>query len=222
MRPLYALVEGQTEELFIKNVLNEHLQAYGLRIVPRLVATKIAKTGAMFSGGVTSFVKFKNDMDRLLNEAGQSPVTTMLDYYRLPSDFPGMETRAGSAIERAEHVENAIHRFFGSRANLIPYLSLHEFEALLFSSPDELPRALMQPENATTFAGVRNDFATPELINERPGFSPAERIKAMFPSYRKTLHGPTVSKRIGLERLRAECPHFNLWVSTLEGLAHRQ
>lgn len=222
MRPVYALVEGQSEEQFVKTVLNAHFKVLGLFIVPHAVVTKKTKTGTTFSGGVTSFGKFKNDMDRLLGEAGRSPVTTMLDYYRLPADFPGMNTRPNlKAIDRVLHIESEIHQYFGSPRNFLPYLSMHEFEALLFSSPDELPRALTQLENTTKFAQIRSGFSTPEEINERPDLAPSKRIKAMFPGYGKALHGPMVSKRIEIERLRAECPHFNYWVSALEKFARR-
>ena len=43
----------------------------------------------------------------------------------------------------------------------------------------------------------------------------ADRIATIFPSFRKRLHGPTVAQRIGLPRLREECPHFNEWITLL-------
>ncbi len=220
MKRALILVEGQTEERFVKDVLSEHFRVLGLSLSPTLLTTKRTKTGDKFSGGVTSFGKFKNDARRMLGEAGSALVTTMLDYYRLPADFPGMDSRPrGKALDRALHVEHAIHQHFGSLQHFLPYLSLHEFEALLFSSPDELPRALTRPDITDKFSNLRAGFATPEEMNERPGHAPSERIKTMFPGYRKTLHGPTVSKRIGIERLRAECPHFHNWVSMLEQFA---
>jgi hypothetical protein len=41
----------------------------------------------------------------------------------------------------------------------------------------------------------------------------------LFPSYKKTLHGPTTAARIGLEQIRKECPHFNDWIKKLEKFA---
>ena len=214
------LAEGPTEERFIKDVLSEHFWGLGLHLAPTVLATKRVKSGGGFRGGVTSFGKFENDARRLLGSAGGALLTTMLDYYRLPEDFPGMNTRPlGSPAERVSHVESAIHQHFGSPPNLLPYLSLHEFEALLFASPDELPRALTQTEKTDQFVSIRAAFPTPEDIDEQPDQAPSKRIEKIFPAYRKTFHGPTTTKRIGLDRLRNECPHFNEWITRLEAFA---
>jgi hypothetical protein len=223
MKRALVLAEGPTEERFIKDVLREHFWAIDLDVAPTVVSTKRVRTGTAFRGGITSFGKFENDARRLLGTAGSALVTTMIDYYRLPADFPGMATRpVAKAIDRVKHVEGSIRSHFGNPQYFFPYLSVHEFEALLFCSPDELARALTQPEAAHRFAAERNGYATPEEINERPGFSPAERIRAISPSFQKTLHGPSVTKRVGLERLRADCPHFNQWITELETFARQQ
>ncbi len=220
-RRVLTLVEGQTEERFVKDVLAPQLSACGLLFEkPTVVMTKRVLRGGKFRGGVSGFGKFKNDLLRLLHGAGGAIVTTILDYYRLPEDFPGMPTRPkGSPIARTEHVEKAIHKHFASRSNFVPHLSLHEFEALLFADIRELPRSLAQPEMEPRLAEVRNQHPTPEDINERPGYAPSERILEIFPAYRKTLHGPPTVNRIGLEKLRAECAHFDSWLRKLEALA---
>ena len=145
----------------------------------------------------------------------------MVDYYGLPSDFPGMDSRPphGTPIQRVTHVENAITRHFGSPTNFLPFLALHEFEAWLFSSAIELPRALSEPRKQKEFEAIRASVATPEEINERPEFAPSKRIVKLFPAYRKALHGPMTAERIGLERIRSQCPHFNDWMTKLEALA---
>lgn len=179
------------------------------------------KDGPNFKGGVTNYVKFKNDAQRLLNSAGAALVTTMLDYYRLPQDFPGMKSRPanGTPGQRITHVEDAIARNFDSPPNFVPFLALHEFEAWLFSSPTELPRALYETHKQNQFEAIRAAVFTPEEINERPEFAPSKRIANMFPAYKKTLHGPTVAVRIGLDQIRKECPHFNEWMNKLEAFA---
>jgi len=170
---------------------------------------------------VSNFARFKNDATRLLNSAGGALVTTMLDYYRLPSDFPGMDSRPmhGTPMQRITHVENAIAEHFASPGNFLPFLVLHEFEAWLFSSPDELPRALTEPSKRNQFEAICASVATPEEINERPDFAPSKQIQRMFPAYKKTLHGPTTAARIGVERIRAACPHFNDWMIKIEAFA---
>jgi hypothetical protein len=217
------LVEGQTEERFVKDVLGPSFWDIGLFFHPTLLVTKRVKDGLNFKGGVTNFAKFRNDANRLLSSAGGALVTTILDYYRLPADFPGMATRPanGSAVSRVQHVESEIMLAFNSPPNFLPFLALHEFEAWLFSSTNVLPRVMTEPSKQNDFAAIRSAVATPEDINERPQHAPAKRIMGLFPAYKKTLHGPTAAARIGLPRIREECPHFDHWIGMLETFAAR-
>jgi hypothetical protein len=215
------LVEGQTEERFIKDVLGPAFWAKELFFFPTLLVTKRVKDGASFKGGVTNFAKFRNDAKRLLHSAGDALVTTLVDYYALPPDFPGMNSRpvGGTPIQRVSHVEQAILAHFGSPPRFLPFLALHEFEGWLFSSPDVVPTMLIEPKKQGQFVAIRQSVATPEDINERPAFAPSKRLEQLFPAYRKTLHGPTAAARIGLDKIRGECPHFADWLSKLEQFA---
>ncbi|MDB6054841.1 MAG: hypothetical protein JWN25_2364 [Verrucomicrobiales bacterium] len=215
------LVEGQTEERFVKDVLGPSFFTKEIFFQATILMTKRVKDGTRFKGGVTNFAKFENDARRLLESAGDALVTTMLDYYGLPSDFPGMDSRPvpGNPLRRVTHVENAMSVHFGSRSNFLPFLALHEFEAWLFSSPTELPRVMTEPGKQIEFESVCSGVGTPEDINERPELAPSKRITAMFPAYKKTLHGPTTADRIGLEKIRKECPHFNDWMKKVEAFA---
>lgn len=214
------LVEGQTEERFVKDALAPAFWPRGLFFSPTILVTKRVKNGTNFKGGVTSFARFRNDARRLLNSSGGALVTTMLDYNGLPGDFPGMKNRPnGTPQQRVSHVEQAIWQHFGSPRNFIPFLALHEFEAWLFSSPDELPRVMAEDRAQPELAAIRESVSTPEEIDERPEFAPSKRIEALFPGYRKTLHGTRAAAQIGLARIRAECPHFHEWLIKLENLA---
>ena len=215
------LVEGQTEERFVKDVLGPSFWDQELHFHPTILVTKRVKDGPNFKGGVTNFAKFKNDAQRLLASSGGALVTTLLDYYRLPVDFPGMNSRPknGPAQKRAQHVEKAVAVHFGSPKNFLPFLALHEFEAWLFASAEELPRVMTESHKQTKFAAIRAGVPTPEDINERPEFAPSKQIMALFPSYQKTLHGPNTVKRIGLDKIRSECPHFDAWMKSLEAFA---
>jgi hypothetical protein len=187
------------------------------------LTTKVVKAGPNFKGGVTNFEKFKSDLRRLLGGAGGGTlVTTMLDYYRLPIDFPGMADRPvpTGLFDRVKHVERAIADHF-SDGHFLPFLALHEFEAWVFSCPATLPEVLAEPEKQPRFAVVCNSVPTPEQLNERPGFNPAARIESIFPAYRKALHGPTATERIGVTLIRERCPHFNEWLGMLEAFARR-
>jgi hypothetical protein len=215
-----VLVEGQTEERFVKDVLSPAFLARGLYLTPTLLVTKRVKDGANFKGGVTSFAKFSSDLQRLLSDK-TAFVTTLLDFYGLPADFPGMNSQPLNTAARArvQHVETAIHQYFGCPDNFFPFVTLHEFEAWLFADQHALSAVMGDKSKAPLMADVRAQFATPEDINERPEWAPSKRIRSFFPGYRKTLHGPIAVSRIGLGRIRAECHHFAGWLDWLDACA---
>jgi len=66
---------------------------------------------------------------------------------------------------------------------------------------------------------VRDAFPTPEDINDDPATAPSKRIIQVCPSYRKVVQGTTAARRIGIEAMRRECPHFRNWLEQLETLS---
>ncbi len=104
----------------------------------------------------------------------------------------------------------------GADRRFFPYLSLHEFEALLFSSPSHIARALNDPSKERDLDAIRRAFPTPEDINDNPPTIPSRRIMCHLPRYNKVFFGSVIARRIGLERMRNQCPHFAAWISRLE------
>ncbi len=197
-----VLVEGQTEERFVKSVLAPAYEDRELYFFPTLLVTKRVKDGPNFKGGVTKFAKFRDDAARLLADSGDALVTTVIDYYGLPLDFPGMDTRPnGSPLERVRHVQDAVHKHFKSPKRFLPFLALHEFEAWLFASTNVLPSVMTSRDKEGQFAAIRAQFSTPEAINEQPNSAPSKRIEQLFPGYKKVLHGPITALRIGLTKI---------------------
>jgi hypothetical protein len=218
MKKVLILVEGLTEERFIKGVVVPHLWTRGKHVVPTLVTTKRVKQGAHFKGGVNSYSKVENDLNRLLGDRQAVKVTTFIDYYGLPSDFPGMADRPkGKSSDRARYVEASWKDQIDSHC-FHPFLMIHEFEALLFSKPEELSSTLHQPNILEKLFTIRNTFPSPEDINDDPLHAPSKRIINLLPRFEKSVHGPLVAQRIGLDILRKQCPHFNQWISWLEDL----
>lgn len=214
------LVEGQTEERLVKDTIAPAFWAMNLFLDPTILVTKKVKDGPNFKGGVTSYDRCKNDLSKLLKSSGGALVTTMLDYYGLPHDFPGMNSRPNaSARERAQHVQSALWADLGAPSNFVPFLAVHEFEAWLFSCPTTLPNVLTMPNPSPEFARLCSYYESPEEINDGHETAPSKRIVNIFPAYKKTLHGPTAAKRIGLSKIRSACPHFNAWLERLESMA---
>ncbi|MBI2986697.1 MAG: DUF4276 family protein [Deltaproteobacteria bacterium] len=219
MRRVLILVEGQTEERFVKSILQPHLSAFSVHAEPKIVTTKRVKSGPDFKGGVTSFGKVEYDIRLLLGDSNAALITTMLDYYGLPSDFPGQrQLRGSNSRDKAKELEAALQNHFQAAPRFLPYLMIHEFEALLFSAPTVLAQVMNDPSAETHLQRIRNSFATPEDINDDPVTKPSARVLDRFPGYQKVLHGPNTLSRIGLTTIRRECNHFDEWMAKLERL----
>jgi hypothetical protein len=220
VKTLLILVEGETEARFVTEVLRDHLMNLGVFPSATILETKRTGDGTRYKGGVSSWKKIERDLRRLLGDTSVAGVTTVLDYYGLPDDVPGMSSRpTGPPRARVEHVERAIAAHVTDR-RLRPHLMLHELEALLFADITGWQQRFEDPE---AIAALKRDTAglEPESINETPSGAPSRRIKERLPRYDKVLHGPLALRDIGLARIRAACPHFASWMDWLEQLGAR-
>jgi hypothetical protein len=127
------------------------------------------------------------------------------------------------AAEKARYVEDAVladltaamvSRFDARR--FIPFVVMHEFEGLLFSDCAAFSRGIGRPDLESGLQEIRDQFSTPEDIDDSPVTAPSKRVEALVPGYEKPLLGALAILEIGLARIRAECPHFNGWLTRLE------
>lgn len=88
MKKILILVEGQTEARFVKQVLNPYISKCSLFFISVIIATKRLKTGEKKKGGISSYKKIRRDLIGLLQDTSVVAVTTMIDFYGLPNDFP--------------------------------------------------------------------------------------------------------------------------------------
>lgn len=222
MPRLLIHVEGQTEETFVNEVLRPHLIIVGYENVgARLLGNARARSRR---GGIKSWGVVRSDISRHLSGDTGCLATMMVDYYALPSDpnsgWPGRETAPLSPIAvRGKHVEAALAADFATTPygqRFEPFVLMHEFEALLFSDCDTFANSIGWPQHANAFAAIRNQFATPEHINDSPVTAPSKRILDLIPNYEKPLLGTLAALDVGLDRIRAECPNFDDWLNRLE------
>jgi Domain of unknown function (DUF4276) len=221
MKRALVLVEGQTEERFVSECLAPYLVAKGLGLQTTIIATKRVVGESHVKGGVRSYGQVQRDLRLLLHDTHASAITTLLDYYALPDDFPGMRDRpAARARDRVEHVEATWAIAVGD-PRFVPHLVLHELEAWVYAAPSHLEPWMFDDDPGVIAAikAVADARATPEDIDEGPETAPSKRLRAMFPVYQKTLHGPIATSAIGIDRIRAACPHFGAWLTRLEMIA---
>lgn len=219
MKRLNVVVEGQAEETFIQECLAIHLAQFNVMAVPRRVEFG-RKKGQIFRGGLIEYPKLRKDVINWLNQDKAALVTTLVDLYALPPDFPGRAagTKISDPLKRVVHLEN---EFAGDlKCNrFIPHIQLHEFEAILFTDISRLADYYPQHQN-----GINNliqeaaTYQSPELINEGKTTAPSKRILREVASYEKVLAGSVVALGLGLPLIRQRCSHFDAWVLTLEKL----
>lgn len=217
MKRVIVVVEGATEERFVSDVLCPEL----IRVHVLLSARILGKPG--HKGGRVNYTRVQKDLLILLKSDPTAFCTTLLDYYGLEAGFPGDAGASGS--DRASKIEagmklDIVSKAASFRADLrfIPYLQLHEYEALLFSDPKALAESIRAPSLANSLGAIRNQFPTPEDINDHHDTAPSKRILAHHRSYNKVLDGTTAAHAVTVAKMRMECPRFNQWLTTLEAL----
>jgi len=217
MSKILVLVEGQTEEIFVKDVIVPGFSRYEMYFIPKIISTKTIKNKPDFKGGIISYEKVKNNLLKLFNDTSADIITTMIDYYKLPSDFPGYYTRpAGDFYTGVLYLEEKFKEDINN-SKFIPYLQVHEFEAYLFSSLDGFSKVFFDKNRELEqINNIINQFNNPEAINEGEETAPSKRLKNIFRGYKKTLHGILIAKHLGLETIRTSCSHFNNWLKKLE------
>lgn len=212
-----AIVEGRTEQIFVERVLAPYLGTKNIFIR----ATQISKPGQ--KGGDVKFSRAEKDIGSFLKQRPDTYVTQFFDYYGL-KEWPDLDAISNqSHIEIAELLNNAANehviRKYGdyqAERRFIPYMAMHEFEALLFSDEAILAQALdVEIEQVTAIIAACGE---PEQINNSRETAPSKRLNQLKQSgkFKKTTEGISIAEQIGVEKMRLRCPLFNQWLNQLE------
>lgn len=226
MSRLLIHVEGATEETFVNEILAPHLYNFGYsKVSARLLGNARMRARR---GGIKSWSAVREDILNHLRGDQGSISTIMVDYYALPGTgsraWPNREAATELAFaNKASLIETAIHaeicdQMGGGFNNqrFIPYIIMHEFEALLFSDPNNFAKGIGNEDLADSFQEIKDMFSSPEEINDSPQTAPSKRVVNILPNYEKPLMGTLAVLEIGLETIRQECHLFNEWLTLLE------
>lgn len=221
---LIIFCEGQTEETFCNIVLEPHFRSLGvIDVRPLLLPNKAGSNRRVNKGGWIRYDIAKAYMKKVVSDQCGDGVwfTTLFDYYALPSDFPAPQIEPRTPVaRRVQALERAMEADLSDAAGgrFVARLQLHEFEALLYSDINAIQRSF--PDRTEDVSALRSDVEglMPEEINDHPETAPSKRLIRYIPEYkgRKTSAGPLIVKEIGLDAIRAKCPHFNSWLARLE------
>jgi hypothetical protein len=228
MKNLYLTVEGQTEEEFALKLLQPHLAAFDVFLwPPRFTGPHGRGHGRIPQGGMFhSFRHALEDMRRWLreNHSVDARFSMMVDLYHLPHDFPGYAgaMAAADCYQQAEALEAALGSDL-SDGRFIPYLQVHEFEALVLSAPRQFGDWFEdRVHSLNALATECEPFDSPERMDQGQHSHPKARIQRHFEDYDENVHGPLLAHAIGLPTLRERCPHFGMWLTKLERLDQRE
>ena len=179
-------------------------------------------------GGIKPWPAVREGILHHLKQDAGCLVSTMVDYYGLPqggaSAWPGRKAATATVYsDKANNIEDALladvcqHMEGSFNPNrFVPYVMMHEFEAMLFSDCVAFSRGFDIPSLAGQFQAVRDTFGSPEEIDDSPQTAPSKRVENLVPRYNKPLFGTLAALEIGLEAIRRECPHFRSWLARLE------
>ncbi len=196
------LVEGRTERLFIQDVLNRYLLSRGIH------STAVNLGGDIKVDRIVSrIVKVRRSFDY---------VTSLVDYYgfknKKNANHEQLTKEIINGLKNTSLNKDEIRRIF-------PYIQMHEFEGLLFS---EVAAVKQIPElskvNISNLEKIKNQFLTPEDINDNKKTAPSKRILKLISKYNKRKHGIMWATIIGLDTIRMECHRFNSWLTQIETL----
>jgi hypothetical protein len=214
-RVLNILVEGATEREFVSNSIFPYFFENG---ISNIRAITIETSSGYKGGDVRYLARYKPNIQQLLVGAEDLIVTSLIDYYRLKSDFPNyQESRLlSSPQDRVSLIEKGCSADIGND-RFIPYIQLHEFEGLLFSDIKGFEALFPNLPNRSKMelCDIISNYANPELINERPDWAPSKRLEKLIPGYQKPLYGNMIALENGFNTILEKCPRFRNWINTL-------
>lgn len=222
MKRIIIICEGQTEQQFCNDVLQSHFNLSGIY----LQNPTITKTG----GGIVNWEALKHQIETHLKKDSTAIVTTLIDFYGIHANhkYPNwqlakqqMDKSIGmDMMEQGMHLDVAPEL----RDRFIPYVQLHEFEAILFSDINVYDNNFETDEflDYNYLVETINDNLNPEMINDGVETAPSKRLSKIIKGYfsdnenMKVFYGSLLSHDIGLIKIRNKCPRFNDWMTKLE------
>ncbi len=226
MIQIYVIVEGKSEERFVKEILTDYLVNKNIGIVAEKVITGKNSNGKACKGGGNSYRIYKNYIiERIKQYSNQNNFyfSTMIDYYAIPGDFPKLKEAAKikNIYDKINFLEERFEEDIGFK-NFIPYLQLHEFETLCFSDINAIQETFFDMDMLENIRKDIKNYENIELINDSKETAPSKRLDRYTNGLycqAKVSTGLNILKQIDIEVLRQKCQHFDDWLKKMEGLS---
>lgn len=226
-----VVAEGKTEMKFAKELLNQFFDGKLIIDARGVLISRNNRTNYEYRGGLMKYRHAKNDILNWLKEDRSAYVTTMFDFYRLPHDFPGYE----DAIHCPTHLESVEYLELKMKEDIdaglagsvpdrfIPYIQLHEFEALLYTDLSLLEADYLYADDIGAIRKLREETAgiPPEDINNGVETAPSKRLLKAI-NYKKGATPVAWLEKITIDKIALCCPHFSAWIGKLSKLVQAE
>ncbi len=223
MKRIIIICEGQTEQTFCNQVLQPYFAG---RI--NFNYPTIKKTG----GGIVNWQVLKHQIETHLLGDRTAFVTTLIDYYGIHQHhrYPFWEEaqKLNDKNLAISKIEEAMLADINPTLKImfVPYVQLHEFEALLFSDIDVYKKSFEPNEflDYQYLVKTIEENENPEMINSGSETAPSKRLSKIIRGYysdnenMKVHFGSLLAHDIGLGKMRLKCPRFDLWLKKLESI----
>ena len=213
---LVFIVEGDCEEYLINSKVIPYLYLHlnGDSMWTMNAQKIVTSRKAHARGGNVGYSYLKADIKRTaVQNNGNTFITTFLDFFRLPNDFPGYDTHDIDAIESAMAADN-------ENIHLIPYIQKFEFETLLFSDRNALETVIDDQKGMKAVDGILSAYPNIEDINSSPEKAPSKRLQSIF-RYNKTADSSMVLDSMDINTILDKCNRFKCWVNRLVQLINK-
>jgi len=216
---IIALVEGITERNFIQKILANYLAQKSIFIRSII----LSKPGQ--KGGDVKIERVKKDIGNHPKPRNDTYVTLMIDFYGIKEWDNLQEARQKTAPrDKASVINQAIKARIAAEFSeynppkrFIPYVNVHEFEALLFSDQALLAEGLNV--DISKIQSILSECGSPERINDSKETAPSKRLEHLTNyKYKKTITGIEIAQSIGIDKMRQQCSLFDDWLCSMEKL----
>lgn len=145
-------------------------------------------------------------------------MTTLIDFYGYPPDAPGRDCHPVGKHRPDQCVRERAAAMRGDIGGTwLPFIMLHEFEALVIAAGSLQPAVLGDEDAPKRFDRMIREAGGAERINDGQQTAPAKRVEATIPDYRKAQDSVAILQGVDLGAALALCPGFERWTERLRG-----
>lgn len=211
MKRVAIVVEGQTEQRFIQEILGPYLAERDTHA--EAIITKTSRTGR--GGG--GWRGYGDLLDSLTRQPHWGLVTTLLDHFEAPMGMPGRDLDGNGAAHAAELRQAAIlDAYPDAVVPFEPFLIVHEFEALVIAAGALQDSVLGDASHSMAMRRwVAAAGGQAEAVNGGSNTAPSKRLAEQITDYSKIATGLEILRGVPLDDLLPSVPRFQGWVHAL-------